>query len=312
MTILPMNRLPLVAPLLLLTACATTGATLGSGVGDRLLAHPPYNAGAAASAAAPAGARVGRVPIAYQRGAAQPESFDPRSDAGSPMRALLDDMNTFLDSLGTAVRLDRAPARDASARALVPPDVRFGCVTGSGARDDDCAARGDSVLGRDGQRMLLAVGRPSAEWTTWSREAMRAGSVSRLLVITLEVGQYLPRQRGWTGSKEVELGTEYRIGLPWLTSLETPVSVLQFTGALTDSTGRALRIGAEGIHARRTRLGISALGAQEIITDDDIRLVRETRREDLPGRPLAWQAALVALLEGLTGRPVAGAGTSPR
>ena len=294
-----MHRVILAAAVLL-TGCATAGATLGSGVGDRMLEHPPYSAGAAASAAAPAGIRIGRVPMMYQRGAAQPEIFDPRGDAGSPMRALLDEMNAFLDSLNTVGRVRNAMAANTS--VMVPPDVRFGCATESGMPDDDCRARGDSALGRKGQTMYLSVGRPSREWTAWSRDAMRADSVARLLVITLEVGQYLPRQRGWRGTKEVELGTAHTVGLPWLTSLETPVSVLQFTGAVMDSTGRAQRIGAEGIYARRTRLVVSALGAQELIGDEDIQRVREERRTDLPGQPLAWRVALTQLVEGLTGR----------
>jgi hypothetical protein len=236
----------------------------------------------------------------YQRGAAQAEIFDPRGDAGSPTRALLDEMNAFLDSLGSVLRIRNAMATNTS--VMVPPDVRFGCATESGMPDDDCRARGDSALGRKGQTMYLSVGRPSREWTDWSRDAMRADSVARLLVITLEIGHYLPRQRGWTGSKEVELGTAHTVGLPWLTSLETPVSVLQFTGAVMDSTGRAQRIGAEGIYARRTRLLVSAIGAQELIGDEDIQRVREERRTDLPGQPLAWQVALIQLLEGLTGR----------
>ena len=294
-----MHRVILTAAVLL-TGCATTGATLGSGVGDRMREHPPYSAGAAAPAGAPAGIRIGRVPMMYQRGAAQPEIFDPRGDAGSPMRALLDEMNAFLDSLGSVVRIRNAMASNTS--VMVPPDVRFGCATESGMPDDDCRARGDSALGRKGQTMSLSVGRPSREWTAWSGDAMRADSVARLLVITLEIGHYLPRQRGWTGSKEVELGTAHTVGLPWLTSLETPVSVLQFTGAVMDSTGRAQRIGAEGIYARRTRLLVSAIGAQELIGDEDIQRVREERRTDLPGQPLAWQVALIQLLEGLTGR----------
>lgn len=290
------------AAAVLLAGCATTGATVGSGVGDRMLEHPPYYAGAAAPAAAPAGSRIGRLPIGYQRGASQPAVFDPRADAGSPLRALLDEMNAYLDSLGANARLRIAPTANADANRLVAPDVRFGCATESGMPDDDCRARGDSALGRKGQTMYLSVGRPSAEWTAWARDAMRADSLSRLLVITLEVGQYLPRQRGWTGAKEVELGTAHTVGLPWLTSLESPVSVLQFTGALMDSTGRAQRIGAEGIYARRTRLGISALGAQELIGDEDIQRVREERRTDLAGQPLAWRVALSRLVEGLTGR----------
>ena len=302
MSVHPMHRVSLAA-VVLLTGCATTGATFGSGVGDRLLEHPPYYAGVAASAASPAGARLAYLPVVYQRGAAQPETFDPRADAGTPMYALLAEMNALLDSLGADLRI---AVHRADAGKRVPPDVRFGCATESGRPDDDCRARGDSALGRDGQAMQLSVGRPSAEWVSWARDVMRVGSVSRLLVITLETGQYLPRQRGWRGTKEVELGTEHTLGLPWLTSLETPVSVLQFTGALVDSTGRAQRIGAEGIHARRTRLGISVLGAQEIITDEDIERVREERRDDLPDKPLAWRVALIRLVEGLTGRPVVG------
>lgn len=311
MNIQRMNVAPFAAAVLL-TGCATTGATLGSGVGDRMLEHPPYYAGVAATAAAPAGSRIGYLPVAYQRGAAQPEILDPRAGPGTTLRALLDEMNAFLDSLGAGVRVMNATARDADASRLVPPDVRFGCATGSGIPDDDCRARGDSALGRKGQTMYLAVGRPSAEWVAWARDAMRDGSAARLLVITLEVGQYLPRQRGWQGTKEVELGTAHTIGLPWLTSLETPVSVLQFTGAVMDSSGRAQRIGAEGIYARRTRLGISAIGAQELITDEDIQRVREERREDLPDRPLAWRVALAQLVEGLTGGPAAGAATGTR
>jgi len=304
MSIHRVNRGLLTASLLL-TGCASTSATLGSGVGDRLLEHPPYYSGAAGTVAAPARNRLGYLPIAYQRGAAQSEIFDPRDDAGTPMRALLDDMNAFLDSLDAGVRVAADAQVAANAEGLVAPDVRFGCATGSGAPGDDCRARGDSALGRDGQTMSLSVGRPSAEWVAWSRDAMRSDSVSRLLVITLEVGHYLPRQRGWRGTKEVELGTEHTTGLPWLTSLETPVSVLQLTGVIMDSTGRAQRIGAEGIYARRTRLGISALGGQELITDEDIQRVREERREDLPGQPLAWRVALVQLVAGLTGRTAA-------
>ena len=301
MNTLHMNRV-LFASAMLLSGCATTGATLGSGVGDRMLEHPPYYAGAAAVMAAPAGSRIGHSPIVYQRGAAQSGIFDPRGDAGTPMRALLDEMNAFLDSLSTGVRVEQAASMRASTSRLVPPDVRFGCATQSGIPDDDCAARGDSALGRKGQTMQLSVGRPSTEWTAWARDAMRTDSVSRLLVITLEVGHYLPRQHGWRGSKEVELGSAYTVGLPRLTSVETPVSVLQFTGAIVDSSGRAQRIGAEGIYARRTRLAISALGGQELIGDEDIERVREERRADLPGQPLTWRVALVQLVEQLTGR----------
>ena len=293
----------------LLAGCATTGATLRSGVGDAFPEHPPYYAGTPLPAVGADSTPIGHLPVAYQRGATQPASFDPRGRGETPVGRLLADMTGFLDSLGTAagvtVRLagtgGAAPAGLASA---VAPDVQFGCLTESNVPGNDCAERGDSALGRSGQRMRLAVGRPSPEWTGAMRDVARAGGVGRVLVLTLEVGEYLPRQVGLRGSKEVELGTGYVVRLPWLTSLETPVSVLQLTGALVDTSGRAVRIGAEGILAVRTRLAVSAVGGQELVRDADVEEARTLRRDDLAQRPLAWQVALRHLVSSLTGRDV--------
>ena len=301
---------PLIAAAaVVLAACATTGATVRSGVGDALLDHPPYYAGAPAARVAREGARLGHLPVAYQRGAAQASIFDPASGPGTPVGALLDEMNAYLDSLGSArgltVRLVEGGRVSAVTHraTTVPPDVSFGCLTESGVLSgDDCAARGDSVLGRGGQAMRLAVGRPSAEWTAWMGDVLRDAGVGRALVLTLEVGQYLPRQRGVRGTKLVELGTGHTAPLPWLTSLETPVTVLQLTGALVGPDGRAVRIGAEGIMARRTRLVVSAAGGQEILGAEDVERARTLRRDDLPGRPLAWQVALRQLVGQLTGQ----------
>jgi len=92
------------------------------------------------------------------------------------------------------------------------------------------------------------------------------------------------------------------VELPWLTSLETPVSVLQLTGALVGRDGRAVRIGAEGLLAKRTGLVASAFGLQALLSDEDVQQLRTTRRDDLAGRPLVWQAALRSLVAELTGR----------
>jgi len=302
-------RFSTLAATLVLFGCATTGATLGSGVDDRLLDHPPYYAGAPAAVAAPAGVRIGHLPIAYQRGSADAPIFDPQGAPGSPMDSLLAGMNVFLDSLGVSVAIGEV-AITADAAEPIPPDVRFGCDARHALFIDDCAARDDSVIGHGRPSMYLAVGRPSPTWTAYAKQWMHGHGVDRLLVITIEVGRYVPRQRGLRGSKELELGTDYTVGLPWLTSLDTPVSVLQLTGALVDSTGRAQRIGAEGVVARRTRLLVSALGGQEMIGDEDVQRARVEKREDIPGQPLAWRVALVRLVEQLTGRRVTGSASS--
>ena len=285
------RRLATLFPVLLLAACASTGATLASGVGDTFLERAPWYAGRSVTD----DARTVALPVAYQRGAVQPASFDPSAASGSPTAELLREMNAFLDSLGTEAGIARI-----AAPAGTPPDVRFGCETDP---TGDCAARDEgSALGR-GERMHLAVGRPSREWAAALDSTLAATAAARALVLSLETGQYLVRQTGLRGSKSVELGTGHVVDLPWLTSLETPVSVVQLTGALMGPGGRALRIGAEGILARRTSFGISALGAQALVTDEDIARIRTLRRDDLPGQPLAWQVAMRTLVAELTSRP---------
>lgn len=292
----------------LLSACATTGATFNSGVGDAFPAHAPWYAGVTRSPVESAGVKVGILPVHYQSRDGANAIYDPSVLAGKPVATLIAEMNDYLDSL--TVANGTTPIRLVDGRRIsavaptsngVPPDVRFGCLTEHNLPGDDCAARGDSALGRTNQqRMKLSVGRPSTTWIDWAGTSMDGAGVGHTLVITLEVGDYLMRQRGLVGRKSVELGSGYTADLPWLTSLETPVQVLQLTGALMDRQGKALRIGAEGIYARRTRLLASAVGAQEIITDADVAAVRALRREELPGQPLAWRVALQGLVKALT------------
>jgi hypothetical protein len=85
--------------------------------------------------------------------------------------------------------------------------------------------------------------------------------------------------------------------------MDTPVSVLQLTGALMNSDGDAVRIGAEGMVAQRTGLLAGALGAHRVISDDDVDQLRTARRNDLAGQPLVWQVALRNLVAELTGHP---------
>ena len=307
-----MTRPRFLLPTLFLGAavgCASTGATFRSGVGDSFPEHPPFYAGRAVAQVASDTSGIGHLPVVYQRGATQPAIFDPKSGPGTPVGDLLADMNAYLDSLAAARRLSVRLVEGGKVSAVThaattnPPDVFFGCMTETGAPGDDCAVSGDTALGRGKQGMRLAVGRPSKEWTDWMREVMTQAGVERSLVLTLETTQRLPRQTGIRGDKKIELGTGHTMDLPWLTSLETPVVVLQLTGALMDREGQAIRIGVEGITAQRTRLAISALGGQEMLRDEDVAAVRTLRRDDLPGQPLAWQVALRHLVGQLTGRP---------
>jgi hypothetical protein len=276
-----------------IAACATAGSTYQSGVGDKMIEHPPYYAGASV---ANLSMRYGHLPITYQQGAVNPPNFDPSAKEGLPVSLLLEEMNAYLDSLGVTTRIQ--PAAEAPG---TPIDVYFGCPR-SGMMD--CEERDNSsALGRTRTHMSLLVRRPSADWAGWMSNAAQAAGVPATLVITLEVSDYLTKQRGILGTKEVELGTGYTVKLPWLTSVETPVGVLQLTGALVGSDGKAIRIGAEGILARRTALVASAINAQRMIVDKDVNDVRTAERDDLEGNPLVWKVALRNLVAQLTGRP---------
>jgi hypothetical protein len=276
------------------SGCATTGATFRSGVGDSFPMHPPYYAGKKVAA----GTRIGYFPITFQRGATDAETLDLKSSPGSAVAALLADMNQYLDSLRVATPL----AVNIEVTGT-PPDVQFGCIRTASVFD--CDERDyDREAGRgDPRNLRLAVARPSEDWTTWAAKEMQNGGVPNALLITVEVSDYYILQHGLAGRKQVELGTNHTIDVPWLTGMNTPVNVLQLTGALMNADGTAVRIGAEGMLARRTGMLVGASAAQRVITEDDVDQLRSARRRDLRGQPLVWQAALRNLVAQLAGRP---------
>jgi len=269
----------------LLGACA--GSTVGSGVGDQTIRQPPYYAGRLLPAG---GATIAVLPIGVQRGASQPAMFEPDADEGSPLAALLAEMNAYVSTLdiGAMVPIDAALPGTA-------PDVIFRCQSDE---FDDCAFPAD---GTDPE-MRLAVARPDGRWVTALGSVLDDAGADHALVLRLEFSDYWAYQRNLRGSKEVRLGSNHIVDVPWLTSLETPVNVLQLTGAIVNREGKAVRIGAEGMVASRTPILLSAIGGQQLLGDDDVEALRTARRSDLPGEPLVWQAALRELLAGLTGR----------
>jgi hypothetical protein len=272
--------------LLALHGCAS--GIMRAGVGPRTFDRAPFYTGRI-SAPGP----VGWLPVAYQRGGAQAPNFDPKG--GPAMEALLAEMNAFLDSLDPGPRI--APPAQLPGS---PPDVRFSCAMDLAG---DCIERlADPALpGEPGRSMVLSVDPPERAFSSWLGSALSAAGVGHAMIITLEIAPFWPRQTGLRGNKVVDLGSGHAQELPWLTSLDQPVWVAQLTGVLTDSTGHPIRIGAEGLLAKRTRFLVSAAGGEEPIRDDEIAQLRGSRREDLTGSPLTWQIALRTLVEQLQG-----------
>jgi hypothetical protein len=264
----------------LTAACASAGSSVNSGVAPKEFKKPPFYAGASV----PNVAGVAYLPIRYQA-----ERTDPRGDAGSPAAAFVTEMNAYLDSIATPARL-----LPNVTEAGTPPDVHFGCGTLG-----DCAGGGNEDADH---RSRLWVGRPSPDWIGWIGAALDSASHDKLLVITMEFGEYWPRQKGLSLGKEVRLGTGYSVGVPLLTSLEHTICVVQLTGVLVGRDGRAIRIGAEGMLAKPTPIALSALDVGLGIRNGDIERLRTLRRDDLPGQPLVWQVALRTLVSQLTGR----------
>ena len=282
----------------LVSASGCASGAFRAGLGPQSFTRAPYYSGRAVASDS-----VAWMPVFYQRGGAQAPGFDP---AGGPaIQALLSDMNAYLDSLMRGPRLDVPSPVPGS-----PPDVRFACAMDVAG---DCLDVDDepSTPAEQPRSMTLSVERASGGFAAWLRGAVAGQRATHAVVITIETAPYWPRQTGLRGNKVVDLGTGYSQELPWLTSLDDPVWVVELTGAVVDSTGHAVRIGAEGLYAKRTRFAISAIGGQEPVREEDIALLRTLRREDLPAAPLVWQAALESLLRGL-GLETRGQGSGAR
>ena len=230
---------------------------------------------------------VGHVTVTYRD---VPASLDPTPDRSAALAAVLDSMRAELDRMGltTAVALDP--------RASGAPDVAFGVVTG-GVSVNGAVLAPDEVDPDAPRRMAFMVEGPSKRW----REQLRAASGKTpppVVTIQLGFGDYWVRQKNLKGDKVIDLGTGRSMSVPWLTSLDDPVQVLQITGALVMPDGKVARVGAEGLIARRTGMTASALGAQEVLTEDDLSALTDSSN----GTPV-WREALRTLVAGLVATP---------
>jgi len=144
---------------------------------------------------------------------------------------------------------------------------------------------------------------PSGGWKKRVRAAAGEAGASHVLVVTLELSDYPVRQKNWKGSKAVDLAADHVMAVPWLTSLDQPVEVLQWTGALYTAEGKLVRAGAEAFHALRTPFGESAFRVQRTMTADVMRQALDAVRDDVADAPPAWRVALANLVAELTGRP---------
>jgi hypothetical protein len=137
--------------------------------------------------------------------------------------------------------------------------------------------------------MVLHVAYPAAAW----QAALAAQPpAAAYLWIRLALVDYPGADEGLFG-KKVVLGERHEVKRPFLRAELQPIQVLQVTGALLSPDGRVIAAGAEGIHAVDTPFKAQMFGLQKEINPGEVEaVIHELRREDLPGRPLKWEAAL--------------------
>ena len=230
----------------------------------------------------PAGLRsVACVGVAFH---AEPGALEPTPTNSPALAALVDSLALELGRLGLGGPL--------VFRKEGAPEVDFGCRRGGVDAAGQPLAPSEIDV-REPRRMAFVVEGPRKAW----REDLRAAadSVNAVIVVTVRFGEYWVRQADLKGSKNIELGTGRAMPIQWLTSLDDPVQVLQLTGALVASEGRVLRVGAEALTARRTGMAASVLGAQEILTEEDLQSLLATRTDGDP----VWRIALRQLVAGL-------------
>jgi hypothetical protein len=222
-------------------------------------------------------ARVAHAPVGYRSDVG---SLDPTPAKSPALAAMMDSLRAELGRLRPGLQLAfEAPASGS-------PDVYFGARRG-GVGADGAILGPTEIDPREPRRMAFDVETPGK---TWRERVSAAGPADAVLVIQLGFGELWVRQADWKGNKQIEIGTGRKVPVTWLTSLDDPVQVLQLTGALVSREGKLLRLGAEGIAARRTGMTASVLGAQEVFTEADLA--------PLAGES-AWREALRALVEGL-------------
>lgn len=262
-------------------ATAGGAATTGTSTTSRPVSSPPYYRGDLPLRAT----NVGRLPVTL----AVPHEGLPSTWIPT---AALDKLATDLTAwLGRQDGTSDSPNLLAleSGPKMAPPRVYLGC-----ALDET----GGCI--EQPRQNVLEITSANRAWRQGLGAATRAAAVDLVLVLQLDLAPVWIHQRNLKGSKEVRLGTSHTQSLPWLTSHDIPILVLQLTGIVVDSEGKVVRSGAEGVWALRTPFRASVLGAQKLLTEEDVERIRtDLVREDLPGSPLLWQAAATDLVNQL-------------
>lgn len=204
------------------------------------------------------------------------------------LQPLADAMTAYLDSLRWSTPFDSSVLPENGA-----PYVYVG------SSEAETAPPGAETQRNDTDKyppMIIYSQKPSKEWKSAIAQLLEEETKEYLLFINVGFSEYPKADKG-IFEKKVVLGTGYEEGIKFFSAEDKPVEVLQVTGMLLDREGKILRAGAEGILHKDTPFWLQIFDIQKSIDDAAIRrLLTEERREDLPGKPLKWKAAIHNLI----------------
>ncbi|MCB0376736.1 MAG: hypothetical protein KDD04_12525 [Sinomicrobium sp.] len=145
--------------------------------------------------------------------------------------------------------------------------------------------------------MIIYLKKPSKDWKRVLPDAL--SGIENLLIIRIGFAEY-PKANKGIFKKKVVLGTDHEHEIRFLSAEDKPVEVLQLTGMVLNRNGDVLRAGAEGIVHEDAPFWAQVFDIQKSMDDKTVNnLISKFRIEDLPGKPLAWKAALDTLLRQL-------------
>jgi hypothetical protein len=278
----PRSRLP--AAVAVLSALALFPGTASAATQRGSFDRPPYYDGKLKQAVRPAG----HATISFRQ---VDGSLDPTPDKSPGLAAVLDSLRDEIARLGMTGALVIDP------RLPGGPDVYFGARRG-GVGPDGIPRGPEDLDTTEPRKMAFEVEGPSKMWKAAAQQ-VAGPDVRAIVTVQIGFGDHWIRQQDWKGNKAIGLGTGRSMPVAWLTSLDDPVQVLQLTGAVVTPDGKVLRVGAEGLIARRTGMAASVAGAQEVLREEELQALMTP---GVGGEPV-WRTALRALLQGLLEEP---------
>ena len=249
---------------------------------DRLAGAPFY----VTYAKPAADGRVLALPIELDRSAEEKLAIRERADALAPL----------VEALNEALARHVCCTYVYPGEGVLPnrgPAIYVGSLDGEDAPDGTGIER---MPHEEYPPMILHLERPGDAWRAAASTLVTDENADWLLVIRLGFSQYPKADRGAFG-KKVVLGSKYEEPIRVLSAVDKPVEVVHLTGALVRSDGTVVRAGAEGIAGYDAPFMLQVFDAGQDVTPAEIEfLLEEDRRNDLPGNPLRWQAALDQLV----------------